>query len=157
VKLAIVLSLVCSFGIGTVAADDTELDKVNRVIDQLHQYASHAQSKEYFELFAENAVFIGTDAQEIWSKQAFQKYAQPHFSKGKGWTYTAHNRHVYFAAVGNIAWFDEMLSNASLGVTRGTGVLEKVNQQWKITQYHLTIPIPNGLADDIVKMIRQHQ
>jgi hypothetical protein len=40
-------------------------------------------------------------------------------------------------------------------VTRSTGVLIREDGAWKIAQYHLTIPIPNDLANRVVKMIRE--
>jgi len=46
------------------------------------------------------------------------------------------------------------LDSQSYGVTRGTGVLEKRNGKWLVTQYHLTIPLPNELVDDVVKQIQ---
>jgi hypothetical protein len=49
-----------------------------------------------------------------------------------------------------------MLDNDSYGECRGTGVLLLTEQGWKISQYHLTIPIPNALAKDVVKQIRAH-
>jgi hypothetical protein len=33
-------------------------------------------------------------------------------------------------------------------------VLRKIDGQWRIEQYHLTIPVPNELADEFVKRIR---
>jgi hypothetical protein len=40
------------------------------------------------------------------------------------------------------------------GSARGTGVLRRIGGVWKIEQYHLTIPVPNALADEVVKRIR---
>jgi hypothetical protein len=62
---------------------------------------------------------------------------------------------VTIAKAGDVAWFDEMLDSQSYGECRGTGVLELTNSGWKISQYHLTIPVPNDLAKDIVKQIKQ--
>jgi hypothetical protein len=61
---------------------------------------------------------------------------------------------VTLAEDGSTAWFDEMLENQSYGTTRGTGVLVRTAGGWKIVQYHLTIPLPNDLARDVVQMIR---
>jgi hypothetical protein len=63
-------------------------------------------------------------------------------------------RHIAFDPSGTVAWFDELLDNAHYGETRGTGVLRRIGGAWKIEQYHLTIPVPNALADTVVKMIR---
>ncbi|WOI37594.1 nuclear transport factor 2 family protein [Alteromonas sp. CI.11.F.A3] len=132
-------------------------EKVNKVLDALHQLASDANFDDYFALYSNDAVFIGTDATEIWTVSAFKAYAQPHFSKGQGWTYTPHSRHVYFSKNRDVAWFDELLDNKSLGVTRGTGVLVLQNNEWKVSQYHLTIPVPNALADSVAEQIKSHR
>ncbi|GEA09684.1 nuclear transport factor 2 family protein [Alteromonas sp. KUL49] len=133
-----------------------EHDDVAQTIDALHTYASEANGKAYFALFDDSAIFIGTDASETWTVDEFKAYATPHFDKGRGWTYTVTERNIYFSANGNVAWFDELLYNESLGVTRGTGVLEKSNGQWKFAQYHLAIPVPNALADDIADQIKAY-
>ena len=128
---------------------------VQQVLNLLHQSASEANGKLYFSLFHKNAVFIGTDPNETWSLNAFRVFAQPYFSKGAGWTYRSRDRHIYFSDSNQTAWFDEMLDNDQYGETRGTGVLVKTTAGWKITQYHLTIPIPNELASDITQQIKE--
>ena len=49
----------------------------------------------------------------------------------------------------------ERLDNASLGETRGTGVLLLQEGHWRVAQYNLTIPIPNALAGEVVARIRE--
>ena len=136
------------------AAADGELATVDEVLNSLHETASTASFEKYFALYDDSAVFIGTDASEVWSKKEFKAYAKPHFDKGRGWTYLPKERHIYFSPDKNVAWFDELLDNESLGETRGTGVLVKKAGSWKITQYHLTIPIPNEIADDVAEQIK---
>ena len=129
---------------------------VSAVLDSLHHEASVADEAAYFGLFAPDGVFIGTDATERWTADAFRAYAHPFFQRGRGWTYRPRpaSRHIAFDPTGTVAWFDELLDNASYGETRGTGVLRRVNGAWKIEQYHLTIPVLNPLADSVVRMIR---
>lgn len=127
---------------------------VAAVLDKLHGSAASASFVDYFSTFARDGVFIGTDESETWSVEEFKAYAKPYFDQGRGWTYTPTQRHIYFSQSGDVAWFDEMLDSQSYGVTRGTGVLEQINGKWLITQYHLTIPLPNELVDDVVKQIK---
>lgn len=127
---------------------------VSDTIDALHKHASDANGDAYFSLFSDNAIFIGTDAKETWTISQFKTYATPFFSQGKGWTYHVTLRNIYFSKEKNVAWFDEMLQNDSLGETRGTGVLEKIDGKWKIAQYHLTVPIPNELVDSVADQIK---
>ena len=143
--------------IATNVSANTNRDLVNQTLDALHHNASVANFDAYFNLYHDSAVFIGTDASEVWNKEAFKAYAKPHFDKGKGWTYHPRDRHVYFSPDNNVAWFDELLDNKGLGETRGTGVLIKVGRDWKLTQYHLTIPIPNALAGAVADQVRAMQ
>jgi len=48
-----------------------------------------------------------------------------------------------------------LLENETLGTTRGSGVLVKEKGEWKISQYNLTIPVPNQLAREFVARIRE--
>ena len=155
-RLRLLALLILPFFLGgpdMLAAADATTD-VESTLDQFHQAASRADGKAYFDLFAPDGVFLGTDASERWTVEAFKAYAMPFFAKGKGWTYKPRNRHVAIAPGGEVAWFDELLDSASYGECRGTGVLRRIAGAWKVSQYHLTIPIPNALADDVVAKIR---
>jgi ketosteroid isomerase-like protein len=136
---------------------NTEQNQISKVLDNFHQAASDANQQQYFELLTDNAIFIGTDATERWNKKRFKAFAKPYFDEGNGWTYLSRDRHVTVANSGQVAWFDEMLDNQSYGECRGTGVLELTHTGWKISQYHLTIPLPNVLAKNIVGQIKELQ
>lgn len=134
-------------------ADQNE-EAVASALNQFHKAASDHDFKKYFGLMTADAVFIGTDAGERWDVKAFKDYVKPHFDKGQGWTYKPKERHISFAPDRSVAWFDEILENAKYGICRGTGVLVKDGKDWKISQYHLTIPVPNELAETVVKLIQ---
>ena len=123
-------------------------------MDNLHKYASQANGELYFDLFNDDAIFFGTDATERWSKSDFKNYAQERFDKGDGWTYYPISRNIFFNRDKNTAWFDEELKNEKYGVFRGTGVLTKENNVWKINQYNLLLPIPNDLLIKYSKEIK---
>jgi hypothetical protein len=129
-------------------------DEISRLLDRFHRAASAARFDEYFGTFAPDGVFIGTDAGERWTVDQFKAYAKPHFDQGRGWTYVMVERHINVSTDGRHASFDELLDNAGLGRCRGTGVVRRVGADWKIEQYHLTIPIPNELAGAVVQRIR---
>ena len=129
--------------------------EVASTLDAFHAAAARADEAAYFDLIAPQGVFLGTDAGERWEKEAFRAFARPHFSQGKGWTFVPRDRHVALTVGGTIAWFDELLDSASYGECRGTGVLEKADGRWRILQYHLTIPVPNDLAKEVVARIRE--
>jgi ketosteroid isomerase-like protein len=129
--------------------------EVHRTLDAFHRAASDADFDAYMGLFADDAVFLGTDATERWSRAEFAEYVAAAFDRGRGWTYRPTARWVSVSTDGNTAWFDERLTNANYGETRGSGVLVQERGDWKIAQYNLTIPIPNALAREVVARIRE--
>ncbi len=139
-------------------ADPVALSReAERTLDALHAAAAAADEGRYFGLFAADGVFLGTDAGERWTVDEFRAYAKPHFDAGRGWTYTVARRHVDLDPAAGYAWFHEELDNARLGRCRGTGVLRREGDAWKVVLYDLTIPIPNALAVEVAEKIREHE
>lgn len=131
----------------------TDEQSVGRVLDGFHDAAAKADEKRYFGHLADEAIFLGTDATERWTKEAFRKYCKPYFDKGQGWLYVVKERHITLAGDGKTAWFDEMLENKKNGLCRGSGVLVKNGTTWQIAQYNLSIPIPNERFPEVKKII----
>jgi ketosteroid isomerase-like protein len=131
--------------------------QVSAVLDDWHAAASAADEARYFGHFAPGGVFLGTDATERWNVDEFRSYAHPYFAKGKAWSFRAVQRHIAFSPDGNVAWFDEDLQTPNLGPSRGSGVLVKTPQAWKITQYNLSVPIPNSLMKEFKQRIEQFE
>jgi hypothetical protein len=131
--------------------------EISELLDRFHRAAAEADGELYFSLFADGAVFIGTDVGERWSVDEFKAFAEPYFSTGRGWTYESRERHIAVAPGGETAWFDEILLNDSYGTCRGSGVVRHTEAGWRIAQYHLTIPIPNHLARQITDLIKQSE
>jgi len=130
-----------------LAAEPMAHVEINRFMDDFHVDASNANFNGYFNRFASNGYFLGTDASERWSVSAFKLYAKPHFDKGRGWTYLPVERNIH--REGDFAWFDEQLDNEKLGRCRGTGVLIKESDGWKVLHYSLTFLIPNNIAAEV--------
>lgn len=126
------------------------------LIDAFHRAASQADEAGYFALFAKDGVFLGTAAEERWSRDAFRAYVHPYFSQGKGWTYVPQARHLTLSPAGDVAWFDEVLTHEKYGVLRGSGVLIREADAWKVAQYNLTFTIPNPVAGEVVRIVRAH-
>jgi len=147
-------ALVAALATPAVAA--TPEEDIAAVLDRLHAAASKADGLAYFALYMPDAVFIGTDVTERWTIPAFRAYAQPYFDKGQGWTYAARERQVTIAPVDCrcVAWFDEVLDSKSYGTARGTGTLLLTPQGWRVSQYALTFPIPNDVADEVIARIK---
>ena len=132
----------------------TPAQQIAAVLDQLHATAAKADGPAYFALYTPDAVFIGTDVTERWDLPAFKAFAEPYFSQGKGWTYVPRVRHITIAPCRCVAWFDEVLNSQSYGTVRGSGALVLTAEGWKVSQYVLSIPIPNDLAGDMTAKIK---
>lgn len=145
-KTFLLLLFVASF-----ANAQTDKDKINLTLDTWHKAAADVKFEPYFALMSDDAIFIGTDATENWTKKDFKIWAKPHFDKGKTWNFTALERHIFFDKTGTIAWFDELL-NTQMKICRGSGVLVKVGKEWKIQHYVLSMTIPNDEVDAVTKI-----
>jgi hypothetical protein len=133
------------------AQTTTSKDAIHQLVDQWHKAASEANFKTYFELMTDDAVFIGTDANENWNLTEFKAFAKPYFDKGKAWSFTVLERNVFVDSSSKMAWFDELLST-HMKICRGSGVMVKIGKEWKIKHYVLSMTIPNETIDDIVKI-----
>ncbi|WP_422159647.1 nuclear transport factor 2 family protein [Polaribacter sp.] len=123
--------------------------EINALLNDWHLAASEANFDNYFNKMDSVSVFIGTDATENWTKEQFVNFSKPYFDQGKAGDFKTLERNVYLNKVGDFAWFDELL-DTWMGTCRGSGVLEKAGNTWKIKQYVLSVSIPN---DDVQKVI----
>jgi uncharacterized protein (TIGR02246 family) len=141
--------------LAAAAASPSPDAQISALLDDWHAAAAAADEARYFGYFAPGAVFLGTDGTERWTVDEFRSYAHPYFAKGKAWSFRAVQRHIAFSPDGNVAWFDEDLQTPNLGPSRGSGVLVKTPQAWKITQYNLSVPIPNALMKEVKERIER--
>ncbi len=128
--------------------------EITRILDYWHNAASRADMPAYFGMIDEEGIYIGTDATENWTKQAFYDWSKPYFDKGKAWSFHAEERKIYLLEDLKMAWFDEKLSSAS-GPLRGSGVLINRNGQWKILHYVLSLPVPNERFKEVIELINE--
>ncbi len=125
--------------------------EINKVLEAWHSAAAEANFEDYFDLMSGDGIFIGTDASENWQNKEFREFSKPYFDKGKAWNFTTLKRNIYVSENGETAWFDELL-NTQMGICRGSGVLEKKQNAWKIKHYVLSITIPNEYVDKITQI-----
>ncbi len=128
-----------------------EKKKINLMLDSFNMAAANADFQTYFSFYTDSAIFTGTDATERWDKKQFMDYAKPYFDNGKAWNFTSIERHIYFNKTAETAWFDELL-NTQMKICRGSGVLVKQGNTWKLQQYILTAAVPNSIMNEVVKM-----
>jgi hypothetical protein len=145
-----VLVFLLSFTLFTAQSKfEKDQAEINTMLDGFNTAAAKADFNAYFNYFAAESTFIGTDATEVWDKKAFMIWAKPHFDKKKTWNFTSIKRHTYFSKDGKLAWFDELL-DTQMKICRGSGVLEKINGVWKVKQYVLSMTVPNEVVDKVV-------
>jgi len=121
---------------------------VNELVDSWHQAASEANFDNYFSLMTEGTHFLGTAAEENWTKAEFMKFSKPYFDKGKAWNFKMLDRNIYLSEDKNTIWFDERL-DTWMGICRGSGVLIEENKKWKIKHYVLSLLIPNETVEAV--------
>jgi len=131
--------------------ENKEQEQINSVLNNWHKAAADANAKLYFEALTEDAIFIGTDATENWNKKEFEAFAKPYFDKGKAWDFKPLERHIYLSKDQKTAWFDELL-DTWMKVCRGSGVMVKVGNEWKIQHYVLSMTVPNDNTNEVIKI-----
>lgn len=124
---------------------------INETLNDWHTAAAEANFEAYFAPIAEDGIYIGTDPTENWKKEDFKAWSKPYFDKGKAWNFTAIERNIFLSENGKTAWFDELL-DTQMKICRGSGVLKKIDGEWKIAHYVLSIAVPNDNVDEIVKI-----
>ena len=142
-KRLFLMSLVFIFSISS----DEQRASTDELLDGLHQDAHEGNFDSYFDRYSSDAIFLGTDKTERWTIDEFKAYARPAFNDGHGWTYSVVERN--WEGDSDIRWFDEILFNEKLGHCRGTGVVQLINNEWKIAHYALTMLIPNQIAAEV--------
>jgi hypothetical protein len=140
--LSILVCFSCANSKTVKTAEEAIQKEVNTIIVNWHKAASDANFNNYFGAMDSTAVYIGTAAEEIWTKEEFANFSKPYFDKGKAWSFTTLERNIYMNEAANTVWFDELIATW-MGTCRGSGVLEKTGDIWKIKQYVLSVSIPN--------------
>ena len=145
--MALLLTVYCS-----LYAQEKEISAIDVLINNWHNAAASINQELYFSFIDEQGIYIGTDSTEIWTKQEFYAWSTPHFEKKKTWTFKATQRHVYLSDDKTTAWFDELIDYGK-GTLRGSGVLQRRPDGWKIMQYVLSVPVPNEKFTPVMDLI----
>ncbi|MEL7271065.1 MAG: nuclear transport factor 2 family protein [Bacteroidota bacterium] len=135
--------LLLFLGLGGLLSAQTETKTaIGEMLDEWHMAAANADFENYFGLMTEDGVFLGTDATENWQNDEFKAFSKPYFERGKAWSFTAVERNIYLDTNGETAWFDEVL-DTQMKLCRGSGVVKKIGDKWKVAHYVLSIAVPN--------------
>lgn len=147
--LLLVLSLLFSH---SNSGDTKARNEIDTLLTKWHHAAAVADAQTYFGYLADDAVYMGTDATEYWTKDEFKKWAEPWFKRKSAWTIYATKRNIYLSKDKTYAWFDEILV-AGFGPARGSGILIKTRSGWKIKHYNLSMTIPNEVSKEVKNLV----
>jgi len=75
-----------------------------------------------------------------------------YFQRDTAWAFIPYNRTWEFSEDMQYAWFDELLET-HMGICRGSGVLIKYPDGWKIKQYNLALTLPNNKMNAFRKLV----
>ena len=149
VCIVILSSFYSAFGLPIIIGTTND---VNQFIDAWHLAATKADATTFFGSMADDAIYIGTDASERWTKTEFVAFAKPYFDRGKAWDFKPRDRDVHVTSDKQNVWFSELL-DTWMGVCRGSGVLVRTPVGWKIQQYHLSVTVPNAIIKDFIALV----
>ena len=124
---------------------------LNKLLDAWHLNAAGAHHDAYISAMTTDGVFIGTDASENWKTAAFSAWSKPFFDRGRTWNFRALSRTISLNPESSVAWFDELLET-QMGLCRGSGVIIRQAEGWKIAQYVLSATIPNELMKSVTAL-----
>jgi hypothetical protein len=54
----------------------------------------------------------------------------------------------------NLAWFDEKL-DTWMGICRGSGVVARTKEGWKIKHYVLSVTVPNDKITEFIELVKE--
>jgi len=128
---------------------------INKSMDIWHELAANAD-KQFFDFMTADAIYIGTDATERWTKTEFMKFAIPYFDKGKAWSFKAIERNIYLSTDEKTGWFEELL-DTWMGQCRASGVLEFTSNGWQLSHYQLSVTVPNDKIKAFIQLVEEKE
>ncbi|MEK7256107.1 MAG: nuclear transport factor 2 family protein [Bacteroidota bacterium] len=127
---------------------------INRLLDAWHKAAAVADEDTFFGSMTADGIYLGTDATERWLRDELREWSKKYFEKETAWAFTPRNRQVYLSQSGDLAWFEELL-DTWMGTCRGSGVLAKTAEGWKINHYNLAVMVPNDLIQGFIDLVKK--
>jgi ketosteroid isomerase-like protein len=140
--------------VGGPARDDDPEAEIEAVLDDYHAAAAEGDVERMLGHIAPDAVLLGTDATERWTRESFEQLVRPAMAGGARIVNVPSSQNIVVSASDGIAWFDERLERHEFGEMRGTGVLRRTTDGWKIVQFHTALTVPNEAFRDVVKIVR---
>ena len=127
---------------------------INGLMNAWHKAAAVADEDTFFGSMTPDAYYIGTDASERWVRDEMKIWSKKFFDRDTAWAFTSLKRDIYFTKDGNTAWFDETL-DTWMGICRGSGVVVRTKDGWKINQFVLSICVSNNDVNKYLDIINK--
>lgn len=145
-------------------ADYSLCEETLNLFHLYHAHSPHADINKYFECFSPQGRFLGTDSKESWTIEEFRVYSEPFFNnkqQSAPFLPVQGSRKFISYPIGsltpNIVTFDEILQCEGVKTqARGNGSLiwDQEKNKWLVFLYHLSIPVPNEVADRVCAVTR---
>lgn len=136
-----------------VNAQPEKDNQIQTLVNNWHRDAAVANADTYFGAMTSDAIFLGTDASERWTRDEFKEWSKKYFENKKTWDFKTKERHVYFSSDKKTAWWDEKL-DTWMGVCAGAGVAVLTSDGWKIAHYQLAMMIPNEKVKSVLELLQ---
>ncbi len=120
-----------------------------RLIEEGHDW--ELSSAEWRGLIAPDATLVGRSARL--TVPVLRALVEPHLARGQGWTSIPIEHRVYLSPTGDLAWFEELYESQNQGRMRGTGVMRKVDGDWKFAHGNVMLLVPRQLQEDLARRI----
>jgi ketosteroid isomerase-like protein len=133
---------------------EPSVSELNQVVDGWHKSAAAAHLDSYFAAVTDDFIFLGTDPKERWTKDEFKAFCKPYFDAGKAWDFKPKERNWVFSKNNKVAWFDEKL-DTWMEECRGSGIMVKEGNKWKLAYYNLTVVIENEKIKPFIELRKQ--
>ena len=127
---------------------------LNKIMDDWHKAAATANGDAFFGAMTEDGIYLGTDPSERWLRDELRHWAKKAFERDVAWAFTPKDRQWYFNDNNDVAWFEELLETW-MGTCRGSGVLVKTPDGWKIKHYNLAVTIANEKIEGFIELTKQ--
>jgi ketosteroid isomerase-like protein len=137
------------------AVTDSAQDRkdIHSLMDSWHKAAATADEDVFFGSMTQDCIYLGTDQTEKWKRDELKEWSKKFFDRETAWSFTPFEREIYFSEDGQTAWFDEKL-DTWMGLCRGSGILIKTPEGWKLSHYNLAVTVPNEKINGFIELVK---